>query len=112
MTRVMVIAAALLFSLGGVAFALTRPDVPSPGPPVFLDATPGTGTAELPTPNPAHRAGDADKDDDASLDRDDDGFRVATPRAVKADDDWDDDWDDDHDDDRDDDDRDDDHDDD
>lgn len=105
MIRMIVITAAVLLGLGGVAFALTRPDIPDPGPAVSLDDTPGAPGRPLATPH-AHPDGDRDDGDeriDAADDRDDD-FRVVTPKAVKArGDDWDDD---DRDDDRDDDDRD------
>jgi len=78
--RITIIAAAVLLTLGGVAFAMSRPEVADPGPPVVLDSSP-TGTAT--TPQAATGAfHDADEDE----------FQVATPRAVKADeDDWDDD---------------------
>ncbi len=100
MIRMIIIAGAVLLTLGGVAFAMSRPDVADPGPPVLLDSGP-TGASG--TPHPAttrlqdadHERDDAREDDDTKVDRDDpdeDEFQVATPAAVKADeDDWDDD---------------------
>ena len=86
---------AILLALGGVAVALSRPQVADPGPPVALDSP-----AAFPVSGGVH---DADNDD-ATEDRDakageddadhdsDDQFDVAQPTPVKADsDDWEDD---------------------
>lgn len=114
MIRMILVAAAVLLCLGGVAFALSRPDIRDPGPPVSLDAGGGTGASGQPAAISSPRDADdgddtrGDKGSGARLDRDarEDGFRVAAPKAVKAhgddwdDDDWDDDdWNDDDDDD-------------
>jgi hypothetical protein len=97
MIRMIIIAGAVLLTLGGVAFAMSRPEVPDPGPPVLLDSSP---TRAVTTPQAApsrthdadHDRDDAQEDRDATTDRDEDDFQVATPRAVEADeDDWDDD---------------------
>jgi len=94
MVRTIIIAAAILLALAGVAVALSRPQVADPGPPVVLDSP-----AAAPAPGASH-----DADDDATEDRDtrageddanhdsDDQFEVAQPKPVKADgEDWDDD---------------------
>lgn len=90
----------MLLALGSVTFAMSRPDIADPGPPVLLDASPAGISA---TPEAAPKAKHADDgddagDDDVKADRDysdDDDFEVAAPRPVEADgDDWDDDGDD------------------
>jgi hypothetical protein len=94
-----IIAGAVLLTLGGVAFAMSRPEMADPGPAVLLDSSPKDAPAAQTTPSPSHDAAhdrdDTNEDRDAKADRDDgdeDEFHVATPRAVKADeDDWDDD---------------------
>jgi len=114
MIRTILIAAAVLLCLGGVVFALSRPDIGAPGPPVFLKADDRDGADTLPAATLSPR--DADEVDGARRGGGNDGaradgaarqdqFEVAAPKAVKAHgDDWDDDRDDDDDNDDDDDD--------
>ena len=96
MTRILIIAVAVLLVLGGVSTALSRAEDQDPGPAIVLDKDPvddaksGQGTA---TPRARRRQGDDAKHDDegarVSDDRSDgdDTFTVAHPQPVDAADD-------------------------
>lgn len=116
MIRMLIVAGGVLLMLGGLAVALSRPEVADPGPSIMLDTTPADAPTPLPSPGDARHV-DGDRRAQAKNPRtnagrhevEKDDFLIAKPKAVKAHgDDWDDDSDDDWDDDRDDDDRDDD----